>query len=64
MQLAEAFELEQQVVEFVPPAKHTLNGVEPLLEDRRVEKWLVPAFGGLPVSGNWLRVFEGRRNWL
>ena len=32
MQLAEAFEPEQQVAEFVLPAKHTLNGVEPFLE--------------------------------
>jgi hypothetical protein len=31
--------------------KHTLNGVEPFLEDRRIEKWLAAAFGGLPVSG-------------
>src|ERR1700731_4167664 len=54
MQLAEAFEPEQQVAEFVLPAKHTLNGVEPFLEDRRVEKWLAAAFGGLP--GSWIRV--------
>ena len=51
MQLAEAFEPEQQVPEFVLPAKHTLNGVEPFLEDRRVEQWLAASFGGLPVSG-------------
>ena len=51
MQLAEAFEPEQQAAEFVLPAKHTLNGVEPFLEDRRVEKWLTAAFGGLPVPG-------------
>ena len=38
MQLAEVFEPEQQTAEFVLPAKHTLNGVEPFLEDRRVEK--------------------------
>ena len=51
MQLAETFEPEQQVAEFVLPAKHTLNGVEPFLEDRHVEKWLAAAFSGLPVSG-------------
>ena len=51
MQLAETFEPEQQVAEFVLPAKHTLNGGEPFLEDRRVEKWLAAPFGGLPVSG-------------
>jgi hypothetical protein len=49
MQLAEAFEPEQQVAEFVLPAKHTFDGVEPFLEDRRLEKWLAAAFGGLPV---------------
>ena len=43
MQLAEAFEPEQQVAEFVLPAKHTFNGVEPFLEDRHVEKWLAAA---------------------
>src|ERR1700693_2420730 len=53
MQLAEAFEPEQPAAEFVLPAKHTLNGVEPFLEDRRVEKWLAAPFGGL--SGSWLR---------
>ena len=51
MQLAEAFEPEQQAAEFVLSAKHTLDGVEPFLEDRRVEQWLAAAFGGLPVSG-------------
>jgi hypothetical protein len=51
MQLAEAFEPEQQVAEFVLPAKYTLNGVEPFLEDRHVEKWLAAAFGGAPVLG-------------
>src|ERR1700712_4266702 len=51
MQLAEAFEPEQEVAEFVLPAKHTLNGVEPFLEDRHVEQWLAAAFGGLPVPG-------------
>src|SRR5277367_6219667 len=51
MELAEAFEPEQQMAEFVLPAKHSLNGVEPFLEDRVVEKWLAAAFGGLPVSG-------------
>ena len=51
MQLAEAFEPKRQVAEFVFPAKHTLNGVEPFLEDRRVEKWLAAAFGGFPVPG-------------
>ena len=51
MQLAETFEPEQQVAEFVLPAKHTFNGGEPFLEDRRVEKWLASAFGRLPVSG-------------
>src|ERR1700728_4456436 len=50
MQLAEAFEPEQQAAEFVLPAKHTFNGGEPFLEDRRVEKWLAPALGGLPGS--------------
>jgi hypothetical protein len=30
------------VAEFVLPAEYTLNGVEPFLEDRRVEKWLAP----------------------
>src|ERR1700733_11915512 len=51
MQLAVTFEAGQQAAEFVFPAKHTLNGVERFLEDRRVEKWLAGAFGGLPVSG-------------
>ena len=39
MQLAEAFEQEQQMAEFVLPPKRTLNGVEPFLEDRLIEKW-------------------------
>ena len=51
VQLTEAFEPEQQVAEFVLPAKHTLNGVEPFLEDRRVEKWLAATLGGSPVPG-------------
>src|ERR1700675_4762208 len=51
MQLAEAFEAKQQAAEFSLPAKHTLNGVEPFLEDCRVEKWLAAAFDGLPISG-------------
>src|ERR1700676_5681521 len=51
MQVAQAFEPEQQAVEFVLPAIHTLNGVEPLLEDRLVESWLAAAFRGLPASG-------------
>jgi hypothetical protein len=51
MQLAEAFEPEQQAAEFVLPAKNALNGVEPLLEDRLVEKWLAAAFGGFAASG-------------
>ena len=51
MQLAEAFEPEQQMAEFVLPAKHTLNGIEPFLDDRLVEEWFAAAFCGLPVSG-------------
>src|ERR1700676_1236037 len=51
MQVAQAFEPEQQAAEFVLPAKHTLNGVEPLLEDRFVENWLAAAFRGSPASG-------------
>src|SRR5690242_3537875 len=51
MQLAEAFEPAQQAAEFVLPAKHTLYGVEPFLEDRHVEQWLAAALGGLAVSG-------------
>ena len=42
MQLAETFEPEQQVAEFVLPAKHTLNGVEPFLEDRASKNGLRP----------------------
>jgi len=45
------FEPEQQAAELVLPAKHTLNGVEPLLEDRFVKEWLAAAFGGLSASG-------------
>ena len=51
MQLADAFEPEQQAAEFVLPAEHTLNGVEPLLENRLVEKWPAAAFSGFPASG-------------
>jgi hypothetical protein len=51
VQLTEAFEPEQQVAKFVLPAKHTLNGVEPFLEDRQVEKWLAATLGGSPVPG-------------
>ena len=51
MQLAETFEPERQVADFVLPAKHTFNGGESFLEDRRVEKWLAAAFGRLQVSG-------------
>src|ERR1700727_1367950 len=51
MQRAETFEPKRQVAEFVLPAKHTFNGGEPFLEDRRVKQWLAAAFGGLPVSG-------------
>ena len=56
MQLAEAFEAEQQAAEFVLPAKHTLNGIEPFLEDRRVEQWLAAAFGGLLLAAVGTRV--------
>jgi hypothetical protein len=42
MQRTEAFEPEQQMAEFVLPAKHTLNGVEQLLEDRRVRATVQP----------------------
>ena len=38
------------MAEFVLPAKHALNRVEPFPEDRIVEKWPAAAFGGLPVS--------------
>ena len=51
MQLAEVFEPEQRVAEFVLPAKHTLNGVEPFLEDRLVEKWLAAAFADCRFLG-------------
>src|SRR5450755_3104951 len=51
MQLADALEPEQQPAEFVLPAKHTLNGVEPLLENRLVENWLAAAFRLFPASG-------------
>ncbi len=51
MQLADALEPKQQATEFVLPAKHTLNGVEPLLENRLVEKWLAAAFREFPASG-------------
>ena len=50
MQLADAFEPEQQAAEFVLPAEHTLNGVEPPLENRLVEKALVQ-FVGPPIFG-------------
>jgi len=51
MQAAETFEPEQQAAEFVLPPKHTLNGVEPLLEDRLVEDWFAAAFGEFPAPG-------------
>src|ERR1700722_20474294 len=51
MQVAETFEPEQQAAEFVLPPKHTLNGVEPLPEDRLVEDWLAAAFGEFPAPG-------------
>src|ERR1035441_7023808 len=51
MQLAEAFEPEQQAAEFILPAEHALNGVKPFLEDLSVEKWLAAAFRGFPASG-------------
>ncbi len=40
----------EQVAELVLPAKHTLNGVGPFLEDRHVELCLAAAFGGLPTD--------------
>src|SRR5258708_4798348 len=51
MQVAEAFEPEQQATELVLPTKHRFNGVEPLLEDRLVENWLAAAFCRSPASG-------------
>src|ERR1700681_1785553 len=51
MQVAETFEPEQQAAEFVLPAKHTLNGVEALLEDRLVEDWFAAAFREFPTPG-------------
>src|SRR5258707_12839382 len=51
MQLADALEPEQQPAEFVLPAKHTLNGVEPLLENRGVKEGLAPAFRCFPPPG-------------
>ena len=43
MQLAEAFEPEQQSAEFILPGEHALDGVKPFLEDLSVEKWLAAA---------------------
>ena len=49
--MTETFEAQQQAAEFILPAKYALNGVEPLLEDFFVEKWLVAALAGSPASG-------------
>src|ERR1700759_3185299 len=51
MQLAEAFEPEQQAAEFILPAEHALDGVKPFLEDLSVEKWPTAAVSGFPTSG-------------
>ncbi len=50
MQLADALEAEQQPAEFVLPAKHTFNGVEPLLEYRGVKERLAPAFQAVALE--------------
>jgi hypothetical protein len=51
MWLAEAIEPEQEATELILPAKHTLNGVEPLLEYRGIEQQLAPAFRQFSASG-------------
>jgi hypothetical protein len=51
MQLAEAFEPEQQVPEFILPAGHSLKGIKLFLEDLGVEKWLAAALRGCAGLG-------------
>ena len=51
MYLAEAFEPEQQAAKLILPTKHTLNGVEPLLEYRGIEERLAAAFRRFSASG-------------
>ena len=51
MQLAEAFEPEQQSAEFILPGENALDGAKPFLEDLSVEKWLAAALNGFSTSG-------------
>ncbi len=51
VQLTEAIESKQQAPELVFPAKHTLNGMEPLFENGGVEKRFPTSLGGFSTAG-------------
>ena len=51
VQLTEAIEPKQQAPELVFPAKHTLDSMEPLFENGRVEKRFSASLGGFSTAG-------------
>jgi hypothetical protein len=50
MQLAYALKPKQQVTELIFPAKHPLDGMEPLFEDGRIEERLTASLGGFSTA--------------
>ena len=51
VQLAEAIETKQQAAELIFPAKHTLDGVEPLFENGGVEKRFAASLESFSTAG-------------
>ena len=51
MQLAEAIESKQQAPELIFPAKHPLNGIEPLFKNGGIEQGLAASLGGFSTTG-------------
>jgi hypothetical protein len=45
VQPAEAIEPKQQAAKFIFPAKYSLDGIEPLFKNGRVEEWFAATFG-------------------
>jgi hypothetical protein len=51
VQLADAIEPKQQAAKFIFPAKHPLDGIEPLFKNGRVEEWLAASLGASSTAG-------------
>ena len=51
VQLTEAIEAKQQVLEFIFAAEHSLNAMEPLVKDSRVEQRLATSLNGFSSTG-------------